>query len=1233
LENPLSSARSFRDLLDASLTLALAVFLSAVVPAVAWGQSASEIIRGRVFGPDSQPLAGAEVRVTGLVTRATQIARSDARGLYTLVFANAEGEYVAAIRRVGYRSTSFRLSRLGPSPVLGADVYLVPASQVLERVTVMAGPPASGERSAIGELGTDALADSLFLADPARLMELLLSIPGISALDDSTFSVLGAAANQNITTLDGVSVRGGGGLPPDALASVRIVTSSADPARGGFAGGNISQTLRGGTDIFGGTLRFSTSNRGLVWNDPEWTRPSQRPIDHSGTANGPIVKEKVRYNVSWSLEDNISDRNSLLEPRAPLLAQRGISLDSVDAVTAALRGLGVPLSVASGPSGAFNRSLRTTEVIDFSPSATTSLRLSHSGNWQRSVGTGSETSFPTRINEVGVSAHSFGLRATGYVRGLLNELTVGYNYYADDSDPATLLPAGSVRIGTDFSDGRTGLTSLSFGGGDGNYYEQSSNGEATNELSWLQPSGTHKVKIGGRIGFNRSSYFYFPGNPLLGSYTYLTLEDLVANKPSSYDRIITSTARNTRARSTSVWIGDEWKVSDALQVQGGMRADFTNPGTLPRYNAAVEETFGVRTDQVPRDVGLSPRIGFSWSSAARLGRGTAGGSATMGGMSAAAISRMSPELVTSIVSMQRASTLPGIGVTGTIGAYRGTISPNTIAELVESTGLPGTRVTLSCVGDAVPVPDWSTITEGPTACADGTSGTTFSLSRPLVRVFDPSFRAPISWRANLGVNGIRVPWKWIVSINGGFSINRNNQSTIDLNLNRTPHFHLSGEGGRPVYAPLAAVVPASGAISPGASRISPGFAAVSSMLSDLSGYQTQLQASITPPNPLFNRRVNVNLSYSLNVGRSEARGNSRIGTTGDPFARQWVRNNQPAHTFRLTSTGRISAFNFGVNAFLYSGIPFTPLVSGDVNGDGNSGNDRAFVFDPSSVADTSLSRQLNDLIARAPAAASRCLTTQRGRMAGANTCRTPWQARIDINASLTPPSGWSHSDRLRLTFNLSNANGALVRALGLEQTPFGQSPLSTTPVSTLLYVTGFDPVAQQFMYRVNQTFGQPTNFASARRKFAPAQLQLGFEYVFGGPVLNPIARGLGLREPANEGPLTDEQRRAAVARLKKDPVAPYVASADSIGLSAEQRASLEELSSAYHARADTALTPLRDWVLSRKRRIFDRDLGQRLSAAQGALARLSTEFSGRASAILTAEQLSRFKETSERKEK
>jgi hypothetical protein len=172
-------------MLCAQWSLAGALLLALLVATGARAQSATEIIRGRVFGPDSVPVAQAEVRVTGLVSRMTQSARTDARGSYTLVFPQAEGEYLVAIRRFGFRTTSFRLSRVGLSPILGSDVYLAAASQVLDRVIVTAGPTI-GERSAIGEVdrarwptrfpGGPIAIDGIAVVDPRHLVARRLDV-------------------------------------------------------------------------------------------------------------------------------------------------------------------------------------------------------------------------------------------------------------------------------------------------------------------------------------------------------------------------------------------------------------------------------------------------------------------------------------------------------------------------------------------------------------------------------------------------------------------------------------------------------------------------------------------------------------------------------------------------------------------------------------------------------------------------------------------------------------------------------------------------------------------------------------------------------------------------------------------------------------------------------------------------------------------------------------------------
>ena len=74
-----------------------------------------------------------------------------------------------------------------------------------------------------------------------------------------------------------------------------------------------------------------------------------------------------------------------------------------------------------------------------------------------------------------------------------------------------------------------------------------------------------------------------------------------------------------------------------------------------------------------------------------------------------------------------------------------------------------------------------------------------------------------------------------------------------------------------------------------------------------------------------------------------------------------------------------------VFARVMSGIPFTPVVAGDVNGDG-SADDRAFVF-PSPSTDV--------LIASSSLAVRECLLRQRNLPAARYSCEGTWTASLN----------------------------------------------------------------------------------------------------------------------------------------------------------------------------------------------------------------------------------------------
>src|SRR2546422_8719253 len=193
-------------------------------------------------------------------------------------------------------------------------------------------------------------------------------------------------------------------------------------------------------------------------------------------------------------------------------------------------------------------------------------------------------------------------------------------------------------------------------------------------------------------------------------------------------------------------------------------------------------------------------------------------------------------------------------------------------------------------------------------------------------------------------------------------------------------------------------------------------------------------------------------------------------TAGDPNAREWATSAlERRHSLLATVTYPVSgALEVTALGRLTSGVPFTPLVGSDINGDG-ARNDRAFVFDPATASDSSVATGMRALLATAPPAVPDCLGRQLGHVAGRNSCTGPWQPALDFQINWRPAS-FGRARRLTVSLLTVNLLG------GLDQWLHGAANLrgwgfAAAPDPVLLYVRGFDPVAQRFSYGVNGRFG------------------------------------------------------------------------------------------------------------------------------------------------------------------
>jgi hypothetical protein len=166
----------------------------------------------------------------------------------------------------------------------------------------------------------------------------------------------------------------------------------------------------------------------------------------------------------------------------------------------------------------------------------------------------------------------------------------------------------------------------------------------------------------------------------------------------------------------------------------------------------------------------------------------------------------------------------------------------------------------------------------------------------------------------------------------------------------------------------------------------------------------------------------------------------------------------------LAQLSRSFGAGIGVSLFvaLQSGVPFTPMVAGDINGDGLA-NDRAFIPSTSTPA-------LTAVLSTAPSAVATCLMSQRGAIAARNSCQGPWSQtmaqRLDVPARLI-----GLPDRARIALQFANPLGAIDQALHGSNGLRGWGS-SSTPDPVLLVPRSFDPTTNAFRYDVNPRFGE-----------------------------------------------------------------------------------------------------------------------------------------------------------------
>ncbi|HET7234424.1 MAG TPA: carboxypeptidase regulatory-like domain-containing protein [Longimicrobium sp.] len=1019
--------------------------------------------QGRVAGrvlDDARgtPVPYALVRVGGGTGGSWRADTADAQGRFSLPLPAGEGPFPLHAERVGYRPLTVMVAG---GAAVWRDLRLTPAAVAL--APVHARPPRP-DRQSVPSPGPGTRAETTVSwsggtvpVDPGDLAGRAALVPGVRG-GDGGISFLGQPPAQTRVTLDGAPF-GATSLPQEAIASVIVAGSPYDVAQGRFSGGTVAATTLSGTNRFGAAVRTRLAPPVLQWApSPRAAGPAALLAEAQMGAGGALVWNRLFWYAALSASRRSAPLLSLQNASPAVLREAGVHPDSAQALLGTLRAIGA--GPADGARSARTDAGSALLRLDYDLSPIHSLMARVDGRVLELSGLGVG---PLATPSSGTSVHEGSrgalLQISSFTGHVSNELRVYRGMETSRAGGEGQGPAGVVRLGVASGDTAGTFPLLRFGSGAAASRGGQERTEVT-EAARLRVGAGHEVAAG--VAFAGDAAWAASG-PGTGTFTFSTLEELRVGHPSAFTRALGGTEGRARARLVALHLGDTW-TGRALSVTAGARVEgrWYPAGT---GGPVPPPPYGPGSRRVPSEWGISPRLGWTY----------AGGDWY---------------------------------VYGGAGEFRGDLP---LAALATALGDDGqARTDLLCFGERVPTPEWPLYRQSagaiPTGCAGGSSPSGVAL----LSVFAPGLRAPLTRRVTLG-GSTGVGGFLRVSLDGSLAWGLGQPVAWDGNLPRSPAFVLLAEDGRPVFAASGQIDTATGTAAAETSRADSRLGVVRTL--GAGGRSRVTQGSVTLSFPYTPRRLasarlpRVEVSYTFTRARDDAGALAALDGAApyagpDPLALARAPADQDqAHAFQLRVSYQPARWaRLGILGRLGSGVPFTPWVDGDVNGDGQA-NDPAFIFDPAAVRDTVVRAGMERVLATAPAPVRACLERQLARVAARNSCRAGWTSALDLRLDVEPlrPPG-----QRRVQLSLSTRN-----ALGLaDRLAHGADGLrgwggTTAPDRTLLRVRGFDPAASAYRYDVNPRFGRP----DAARARAPFELVLEGRVTLGrDPAYQPLER-------------------------------------------------------------------------------------------------------------------------------
>jgi hypothetical protein len=1108
----------------------------------------------RVTDTTGDSLAAAKVELTTTVNGSAKIAQTNSAGIAMFVDPGGTGEYVITVSALQFRSARRRVVNSGgASRLIVHFVLFVDSTQQLARVKVFATrreiekrfifalPP--GNIESVSE-GTNATAPPVLSSLEDQLRSNLL----FDALGGSALGQLGSQTQLNGMLFSGRA------LPRNAPVVVRGTVADYDASVSGFSNTRITADIaRAGEYVSrSGTLVYSAVPQAAAVGA---TRDG--PVNTAVIADGggTTLFRREKFGLAWGIRGVLeTEPSTSLESADPhFLTQNGVTLRARDEIARVSTQRGFRNSGALPASFGNRAALNAIGRLDFDRRRTRVNgmigTIAIDATRPRLFDPFSSSSLARSDQSIDATlVHMFEAEgsASRAVWRARTGLTVGsVRSGANGESDATLL-----RVVPIFENNvATGAPVLTLGGSVPRVRRNHFTIE--HQLEREQRIGStyaHQVKVFAQA---RLQYLASSTAGILSTVDFPTLSAFT-RADDAVVRIITVSDASASAGRFSGGVNDLWRITPRLQLSTGARIDFQQ---LQRDNVSL----AIRN----RLLEVSPRLGLTWAFAAP---------------------NESPGFVTT--NLLRRQTIPP----GTLRIGVGLFSADyTAADAVEPSGRRALDRSISCRlaggrdGLADASVDALTAARLEAACISGARARVLSGTSDLDRNFDPT-RA---LRSTIGMtNRFRA---FDVNLDAILTRTLRQPRVFDLAVPERPYGYV-GVDQRPFFGILDSIDSPSGQLRTGRTVGTDNVSRAVKLASDLSSESQRYVVSVSTRND-GSRRWPTKVGYAWSRAVSE-QGGWDGSTAGSP----WIVERASSATERRHQIQVDVAHTFGrIDVALWlrtsSGVPFSPLIAGDVNGDGRGSNDRFGVAD---IADFRNFVTLDFIGAGSPRFARTCLT----RVASsphANICRGPWSVRSAFTAKFDFGSR-DHFPQAHVQLSVENplslAGRRMREASGLASIdPF------------VAQVRGFDRVTQRFILATNPNFGRRLALPGAAS--GSALFTVSVQLPLSPPIRAQQVDRWFLRRGLGSAALPVDSMAALLSRNVPDIIGGVLELEEELGLASEQRVAIMQIRDSLRAALSDSWFRFATQMHTESRSLTRVELMQRVQGATDAAWELS----------------------------